>query len=52
MPNYIGLLLAEFLFYDKYDVSGYNTEILEMDIMSVLYILFSVILPSKYIVID
>ncbi len=52
MPNYIGLLLAEFLSYANYDVSGYNTGFLEMDIISVLYILFSVILPSKYIVID
>lgn len=46
------ILLAEFLSHDKYDISGYNTGFLEMDIMSVLYILFSVILPSKYIVID
>ena len=43
--------LTEFLSYGKYDVSGYNTGILKMDIMSVLYILFSVILPSKYLVI-
>lgn len=44
--------LTEFLFYDKYDVSDIIRGILEMDIMNVFYILFSVTLTSKYLVID
>ena len=44
--------LTEFLSYDKYDVSGYNTGNSRMAITSVHYILFSVILLSKYLAID
>ena len=44
--------LTEFLSYDKYDVSGYNTGNSRNGIMNVPCILFSVILRLKYLVID